>query len=164
MPSALVIKGRLFNWGDKVMLNRIASDNGICPPGTIVELFMWHPEHEDTVGVYSNSPISNWHDLDGEVPSRRGWWLTVGELAMYIDFISEKVQVVAKDFEFNGISLKDKECRVLASIERTGLVFVEFDEDIGGCSADGLGKRGHCAAIPQKFLKDMPKKASKNKS
>lgn len=36
-----------------------------------------------------------------------------------------------------------------------GQSFVEFDEDVGGGSADGLGKTGFCVALPSELLENV---------
>jgi hypothetical protein len=40
---------------------------------------------------------------------------------------------------------------MLAGLE-DGTVFVEFEEDVNGCSADGLGRAGYCVAVNTKVL------------
>jgi len=49
------------------------------------------------------------------------------------------------------VELGGKPCRMLAGLD-DGTVFVEFNEDVNGCSADGLGKAGHCVAVKTKIL------------
>lgn len=158
------IGGKAFSFGDRIMLNHACGAAGVAPAGTIVELICWNDDHENMVGVYSETPIAAWHELNGEVDMNHGWWLSLDELEMFIDWPGGARRfIVYKDFEYNGIQLKGKECTFHTGIDKTGLSFVEFDENLGGCSADGLGKRGHCIAVPSKFLKEAPKKKASEK-
>jgi hypothetical protein len=110
-----------------------------------------------TIGIYShNKKISEWGDLDGEVGSRRGWWIGAGDLAHCLEDTSGDF-VVDKPLKHLGTDLTGKKCRILAQFDN-GSVFVEFDEDIAGCSADGLGKAGHCVAVSPGILAQKRRK------
>lgn len=103
------------------------------------------------LGLYSPTKrISNWGDLDGEVESERGWWIGASSLEKGIQMYDGEYEV-GIDLEQRGVNLKGKPCRMLASLDN-GTVFVEFDEDVNGCSADGLGKTGHCVALKTEVL------------
>ena len=109
------------------------------------------------VGLYSDVRLDNWSDLDGEVSSRKGWWLSARELARVIEEADNSAFEVSKPLEHRGVQLKGKVCRKLANME-DGSIFVEFEEDVNGCSADGLGKAGYCVAIKNSVLKPAKKK------
>ena len=73
-----------------------------------------------------------------------------------------------KDFNFKKRNLKGMRCKVIHHNRSHGQSFVEFDEDVGGGSADGLGKTGFCVALPSELLenvdespKDDPKEKKK---
>lgn len=67
---------------------------------------------------------------------------------------------VSGNFVFRGRNLKGMSCKKLA-ILRNGDFFVEMEEDIGGCSCDGLGKTGHCIAISRKLVSEKKKPVAK---
>lgn len=116
------------------------------------------------VGLFSpDRTIDNWGDLDGEVGTRRGWWVHANDLEKIIlEGETTTYRVIAK-FEHHGIQLKDKSCRVLTTINDKGnLIFVEFDEHVNGCSADGLGKNGHCVALKASMLIGQSTKKTKH--
>jgi hypothetical protein len=58
---------------------------------------------------------------------------------------------VTAKLENRGVNLEGKPCHMLAGLE-DGTVFVEFEEDVNGCSADGLGRAGYCVAVNTKVL------------
>lgn len=78
--------------------------------------------------------------------------------------LEDVVHVIAKDFEIGGKNVKGAEVRVLGqfSDRKNSFTVVEFKENVGGHSGDGLGKRGHCWSVPAGTLK-MEKKKSKKK-
>jgi hypothetical protein len=105
----------------------------------------------DLIGLYSPSKrIANWSDLDGEVGSGKGWWISAKDLARCTDAPNLEY-VIGKEFAYRGEDLKDKPCKILAGLD-DGTVFVELEEHVSGCSADGLGKAGHCVAVPRDIL------------
>lgn len=79
----------------------------------------------------------------------------------YVKPISGKaVQTVIKDFEVAGKNMKGEEVKVLATFTSGKVSFslVEFKENVGGHSGDGLGKKGHCWSLPTRILKMATKK------
>jgi len=64
--------------------------------------------------------------------------------------INEQFEIGGK-LKHRGVDLEGKSCRMLAGLD-DGTVFVEFKEDVNGCSADGLGKSGHCVAVKTGIL------------
>jgi hypothetical protein len=94
--------------------------------------------------------VDQWGDLDGEVENRKGWWINKDNLAKCVSGWGGTYEVSVK-LEHRGVNLKGKSCRMLAGLD-DGTVFVEFEEDVNGCSADGLGKTGHCVAVNTKLL------------
>lgn len=95
--------------------------------------------------------IDTWSDLDGAVERYKGWWVRTCDLGECIEETDCSGFEVAVEFEHCGIKLKGKHCHILGTLDN-GTVFVEFDEDVNGCSADGLGKSGHCVALKAKLL------------
>ena len=73
------------------------------------------------------------------------------------------VQTVVKDFEIAGKNMKGAEVKVLTTFtsKRASFSIVEFKENVGGHSGDGLGKKGHCWSLPTGILKTEHKKKEK---
>jgi hypothetical protein len=63
--------------------------------------------------------------------------------------------LIKDEFVFRRKNLKGKVGNIISQLPGSQMLFVEFDEDLGGCSADGLGKAGHCVMIPQKYIKNV---------
>lgn len=151
MPIKL--NGRTFNTGDGVTFNDNA--RGIChgPSGLKVTIRKIQDlgNTYKTIGLHSpNQRVEDWHDLDGEVGHCRGWWIRANDLEKCIQESNDEY-IIDKLIEHRGIQLKDKRCLVLGHLDN-GLVFVEFKENVNGCSADGLGKAGHCVAVKSDIL------------
>lgn len=163
MPYKLSLEnGQTLAIGDHVTLSAEAQIKGIGPAGHSVQLYEMHPDDDHVVGLYSDTQLAGWGDLDGEVGDNHGWYVNVQDLIWLLEWNQGKAKIINSNFEFNGVQLKGSECKFLSSIQNTKdkLVFVELNEDVGGCSADGLGKRGHCVAVPSKIIKDVSKKKS----
>jgi len=158
MPIMLE-NGRMITVGEDIYLSKAAQDRGIGPKGQLIQIYELHPESSDTVGLFSETVIDGWSDLDGEVDNGHGWYVSIKDLNWIIESNEGRMKIVTRNFEFNGVRLKGNKCKFLSVLEGTkdNLAFVEFEEDIGGCSADGLGKRGHCVAVPRKIIKDSSK-------
>lgn len=63
----------------------------------------------------------------------------------------QKVRVI-QEVEFRKKSLQGRTAKVLSPTDQDGDVGVEFPEDIGAGSLDGLGQDGRCLFIPSKAL------------
>jgi len=60
---------------------------------------------------------------------------------------------VERDYKYRGRNLKGKPFRFLGAMPDGEHAVVEFQEDVGGHSADGHGKRGRCLIIPVETIK-----------
>jgi len=158
MPSDIIFtKGPVsYQIDDIIILNANAEKASVAVKGTKARLYMRHPEYGDEmVGLYNEFGVPGWGDLDGEVPDHKGWWINIDELKNMVDSPIEKgLHIINKDFEFNGRNLKGLAGTPLALIESNEM-FIELEEDVGGGSADGLGKRGHCVLVPRKYLQEI---------
>lgn len=170
MPDTRMIStenGIVRIWlGQLLTLNIKAPKYCSVPAGSKVEIYSWHYDDPDVVGIVAVDPEyhNQWGDLDGEVDEGAGWWLGAKELIAISDLSGTVGRMIIKEsHKFKSTELKGLECQVLANVDRTKLVFVEFEQDIGGCSADGLGRRGHCITVPRKILKPVEKTATKEK-
>lgn len=148
MPHEIMVNGQKIRRGDSIRLNENAPAICRAPVGHMV---LVHIIKANLVGLYSpGKKLSHWGDLDGEVADGKGWWIEIDNLSRCID--SSAVEyVIGNEFKHRGVDLKDKPCKILAGLEE-GMVFVELEEHVSGCSADGLGKAGHCVAVPRGIL------------
>jgi hypothetical protein len=94
--------------------------------------------------------VDGWSDLDGEVGHHRGWWVRKSHLEKCLNDNTAVFKVV-KEMASRGVPLKDLTGSIVAGLEN-GDVFLEFEDHVNGCSADGHGKAGHCVAIATKYL------------
>ena len=159
--SIVVLNSRTFTLGSVLTLNEHAAKtcNG-APHGLKVLIARIKKEVPDIyVGLSCPDMYQEgWGDLDGEVEEGKGWWISVSNLEKSILEGGERYKVDGK-VEFKGQDLNGRSCNILASFDN-GMVFVEFEEDVSGCSADGLGKSGHCVAVNTNFLKRIPRAKS----
>jgi len=84
-----------------------------------------------------------------------------------VDYLSGKgkntytATEIQSDYEHRGRNLKGMPFRILGTMT-TGLhVVVEFKEDIGGHSSDGLGKKGQCLCVPIDITRKEKQQAKK---
>ena len=56
-----------------------------------------------------------------------------------------------------GVNIAGERGTLLAHMDDGRFCFVEFNKNIGGGSADGLGKDGHCLLLPRDVLKYVVK-------
>lgn len=156
-----------LNIGSKLKLNKrgsVADLGRIGDIAKIVEIRLArHVTDSKILIVRIGNPHLNWGNLDGMVPNRTGMQLYLGDLLHYFDLsnTSEKVYI-SKDLTFKNRNLKGLDCKMLATLPN-GDRFVEFKEDIGGCSCDGLGKRGHCITVDEGLLAERKEPTPKKK-
>jgi hypothetical protein len=160
MKDAVTIGRRRVMVGDCLIANDNAEYHEICRSKTEVKIHCINRNGDETLlGLYSENPLSGWHDLEGQVPNRHGYWATRDCL---IDNFSLKREdyTIKEDTVFKGVSLKGMSCRLL-HVNKRGLCFVELDKNVGGGSADGLGKKGHCVVMHKSALEAAETKDKK---
>ena len=76
-----------------------------------------------------------------------------------LDFFNlvRQEKIVAADFNYKKRNLKGMRCVVIHHDSKNKQNFVEFDDDVGGGSADGLGRMGHCVVLPSALLENVEK-------
>jgi len=148
MPSSVKLNGRIYHKGDSITFNQQARGILYAPAGLTVKILFINGS---SVGLYSPHALDEWGDLDGEVDSQHGWWIDTNHLEQCVEGYYEGTYEISGKLEHRGVELGGKPCRMLAGLD-DGTVFVEFNEDVNGCSADGLGKAGHCVAVKTKIL------------
>lgn len=153
MSFPVEINGKQYHKGSRFKLSEFAAQSCGAPEGLEIDLVC---VNNGEVGIQSLSQnIPQWHELGGRVPSHRGWWMEKQILKRCIDsdtYENQNNYEISKKLSYKGVELRGKQCKILF---RTGYntTFVEFKDNIDGCSADGLGKTGHCIAVKPMLLK-----------
>ena len=128
------------------------------PPGTyeIVALSSSQSDGLGHIGVTSKKALKSWGDLNGQTASGHGLWLSIEVVDKYfkLDHVGRKM-VIKNKFMFKRKDLRGKTCKIVGNLPNSKITFVELQEHIDGCSADGLGKAGHCILISQEHLKKV---------
>ena len=107
-------------------------------------------------GIVSEMAFMDWGDLNGICPGGHGIWLSANFfIKNFIHSEFGKKMQIGGEFIFKRRNLKGKNCMLISKLPNSRVAFVEFDEDIDGCSADGLGKAGRCALVPYKILEKV---------
>lgn len=149
MAQIIKLNGIMYSKGDTITLNERAPSVCHATSGATVQIRKIRFDTPALVGLYSKEGFNKWSDLDGDVKPGHGWWIPTDRLEVCIEDCSG--YEVINDINHKGTDLKGKHCYIVGRLE-DGSVFVEFGEDVGGCSADGLGKAGHCIALSAKVL------------
>lgn len=163
MPNGIITKGT------EVFCRKsgLEYDGYRIPVGkyTIGGIKKWKSKSAYLIGIVSNQPNAvDWGDLDGMVAPGTGLWIDSRYLAQYFDLSISKTMIVKDKFMFRRKNLEGMKCRTVGTLPDNKSSFVEFDENVDGCSADGLGKAGHCVIIPHEYLKLVDKADKKVKS
>jgi hypothetical protein len=159
MPKHITIGDKRLCIGNKVRSTERAAENGICSADMILTVHQFKGDGELLVGLYSERRLGGWGDLDGAVPSKQGFWATRDVILDNFELISNDYIITGNE-SFKGKNLKNMRCKILHVDRRSGATFVELDKNVGGGSADGSGRRGHCVVVSQKSL--VKKKQSKD--
>lgn len=162
--QSVKIKDRIIRVGDILIANQHARDRGICDSGTKVTVqHIKRCDGEVIIGLRSFSSISGWHDLDGMLSEPGyGYWAHTQSLTDNFEPTNEEYTVGA-DYSYKGRNLLGMHCKRVVMNTMPGVVFVQMDEDIGGGSADGQGKNGHCIPVPTDVLRSYKKTAKRSK-
>lgn len=133
----------------------------------VIDLFFnddFEPGHpyESYVVLCRDEPHPNWGDGEGATEPGYGMVIQSANFMTYFTNKPYKRLVIAEDIEFKGRNLKGMSGKPLSKIGKE--MFVELDEDVGGCSCDGTGKRGHCVLVPRNALVRPTKEKAKSRS
>jgi hypothetical protein len=152
LQECIFIDNKMILVGSKLVANSKADRRGICRNNEVVTVIKIKIEdHIPYIGVHSENEHSLWGTLDGHLEDKHGLWLEGNSLFSYFNIITDSI-TIGKDFNFKNKNLKGMDCKILHQDKRNNQYFVEFLDNIGGGSADGLGKSGHCVAIPGNLL------------
>lgn len=156
--SSITINGQLYTTG--MRLRSIRSEMEGIPTGIGLEVSIAIIDGSSSmIGVVREEPSAGWNDLHGSVADNTGLWFQISNFEQYFEVIGSNKFTVVKNYKFGRTELKGKTGHVIHK-GNDGL-FVEMDEHINGLSCDGLGKTGHCALIPQKYIEFEANKKSK---
>jgi hypothetical protein len=86
-------------------------------------------------------------------PPYQGLWIDSGTLFSFFELFHCQ-KMITEDFNFKKRNLKGMKCRILCHDSKQDQCFVELDDNVGGGSADGLGKTGHCVVLSSSLLKN----------
>jgi len=108
------------------------------------------------LGIATEEPLAGWGDLNGKIPEEYGLWVDINAVNRHFtnDQIGEKM-IIKNEFVFKRKNLKGKRCRIVGRLPHSKVTFVELDEFVDGCSADGLGKAGHCILVSSEYLEKV---------
>lgn len=162
MKEHITVMGVEIRINDKLIANKYAQENGICRCGDIVEVKSFLFDKFTFIGLYNSRKIKSWSDLDGAVPQGHGLWQNAKHIFNSFELINQK-KIITTDFNFKKRNLKGMRCKVVHYDYSREQSFVEFEEDIGGGGADGLGKMGHCVVLPSELLENIQEGNSKVK-
>lgn len=151
MPKHVVIGDKRLCVGDKVRSKERAAENGICKGDYMLTVRCIKNDGELFVGLYSERRLKGWGDLDGLVPFRQGFWATRDVILDNFELISNSYVISAEE-NFKGHNLKDMRCKLLHLNRSRNYAFVELEKNVGGGSADGNGRKGHCVVVSSKAL------------
>jgi hypothetical protein len=159
MPQSIKIAGKIIRVGDRLRGNYSAPERGLGREGDLVTVVQIQ---NNMVGLRSEKRLEGWGDLDGTLPQRQGYWATRDCIHDNFELVESKF-IVNADVQYKKHSLKGMRCTLLRDIGHGEHSFVELEKDVGGGSADGLGKSGYCVLVPAGSLKEMPVKKPKSK-
>jgi hypothetical protein len=159
MRKSYSYSGHTLTVGDKRRVNTEGKRRGLGSVGEVltIEKIGGRDGSDTQIGLVANRRHEGWHNLDGNCPNGCGYWVSFSKAVMGTDKTDEVVEITG-DVTFKGRKLKGRRARKLTTLSHAPMVFVEFDENIGGSSADGMGKRGHCALVPLEKLKSVKDK------
>lgn len=150
MRKQLDIGDRTVVIGDKCIITRQGQENGFGPRNVLLNIWGFKEADETLIGLQSPLRNRGWADLDGNVSSRHGLWVTPSNFMSNMLLLSTKYSILK--FTFRNKKLDGSKCKILHK-GTDGNAFVEMDKNVEGGSCDGLGKEGHCIILPFSMLR-----------
>ncbi len=160
--SSYTRKGRTFRVGLSATINNRGENAGVAMAGERVEIRSIRDDAGRILIGIRGRHRENWHDLDGATENGTGYWLELTQACEFLDMECNEPKHIKDDLQFKGRNLKGMKCKILTSIQGSAFI-VEFEENIGGISCDGLGRRGHCLPVSSNILSTRPGKKEKTK-
>jgi hypothetical protein len=148
MANSMQINDKIITVGDELKATKRAEGAGLCAAGDIVKVVAIIGDNMDhgRIGVRFPKARNAFHNLDGATDDNHGYWFVPNVIPEYFETHNNEF-VIKEDFIFKSRNLKGMKCRWLNGIGRDNAM-VEFDECVGGGSADGTGRSGHCVIVP----------------
>jgi len=138
--------------GDRWISNELSFGNGVCHVGTEVVVKKLKQSHSTFVGVEAiGKSVVNWGNLEGDTPPGKGWYFTTETFIENFTLLKSNF-VVANGTKFNGVDISGMKCRLLSKSKLLRCAFVELECNVGGGSADGGGRTGHCVPLPESAI------------
>lgn len=164
MPDIQLIlsDGNIVKVGDTVRSTFKSGKKGICTPGIcfVIEQF------QDIAGEAATDDYTVYSVLIKTIASPSRLSVTIENFVnsfvkgaigpLVAEEIFEKAEI-KESYKFKNKNLKSLFGKVIK--KASGYCFLELDENVGGGSADGLGKNGHCVAVPLEIVKISKVKA-----
>jgi len=145
--------------GDMLSLTLRAYDGGYGEVGDRVKVISISQDASKTsrsiLFLRRDTYHPNWSDANGKTKAGFGMAFEMCDFDAYFDKLNMPM-IICGTLVHKKRNLKGMECTVLARLTDE-MVAVQFNEDIMGCSADGLGKRGHCLLVNKIMIKEKPK-------
>lgn len=156
--SSIKLGDKIIYTGMQVKAMPEAEKRGLAPAGLmphIEKIVQQHPEPQ--VLLYTGGAAVKdfeWHDDSGNYEQRSCFYVSLSHLETCFA-IPENDAVISGNVVHRDRSLKGMKGKIIAGnrYKKNMYYFVELEEDVGGCSADGLGKAGHCVAVDSKHVK-----------
>ena len=161
MTSVKLKDGRTLTVGDSLVIIDNSLGGPFHPVGKKFKVGALTNDGHIHIGIFSEKPIDGWHDLGGKVPIGHGYWLGIDDVARFFDLLTTEY-VIRNSMIYKNIELKGKKCSLLRLMAGS-LMLIEFEENIGGGSGDGLGKKGHCIIVSSSALEEAKKEKKKSK-
>jgi hypothetical protein len=158
----VTVNGRKIHKGMTVTAHM---NQSVCPAGTVAEIFALSENKGNlspAIGLYSKKKVPGWSDLNGTVEYGHGWWLSRSTLARAF-IIGQPIFVIKDDIQYKGKKLQGMKCEKIPSSVGKDTAFVQLEKNVGGGSADGLGKAGHCIVVNPKALEMLKESKGKEK-
>lgn len=154
---SIEVMGSTLYVGTTLRSNHNACKNRVCSEDYLVKIICISTY--EGIGLRSDKPIISWGDLGGITPSYQGYWATPDCIYTNFDIIREEM-VVHHNIQYKNRNLNGMKCTLLKNIDinHTRHSFIELEENVGGGSADGLGKIGYCVPVPTTSLTKVTKK------
>lgn len=134
--------------GSSLVANRHAETHSICRKGERVKVVgvVKHGPDGTLIGIRSPQVNKGWHSLEGMVEEGHGLWCTIDCIADNFE-LDEPIYKICGTVEVKKKNLHGMKCRILSTNKNGEFAFVEVEENVGGGSADGQGKMGHCVIV-----------------
>ena len=152
---AIILKGKKVTDNDLVRCVSPADGHPIFK-GMLARI-IWI--ERNGVALQTDKEYDGWLSFDGDLEENTGYLINHKAFLKCFEAItfSSLERTVGVAIKHKGIDIKNRKCTIISEGDSND-VLVEFDEDIGGNSGDGVGKQGHCLLLNKDvFHKEKPK-------